>query len=129
MKKIFLASILCLLYLTFIANADDEMINGIYSNMSYNQEAGDLIGVEIFIFPSKTGHFAFVQIAEGGFPYAALIPVKLDGDKIEFLLPNDGVYAGGKFIGIVKNGYIDGKFEGTMHSEKLKLKKGKSYWQ
>jgi len=121
MKKLWPIIMLSCLSLSFTSFAAELKVSGIYSNLRYHQEAGDLLGEEIIIFPSNEGYSALVQIAEGGFPYAALIPVKINGNKIEFSFPNDGVYSGGKFTGIITDKYIEGHFSGTMHSGKLKL--------
>ena len=121
-----------IIYLFSVASftlADDVRISGIYSNLYYHEEAGDLIGEEIMIIPSKEGYSALVQIAEGGAPYAALVPVSIKGLKIEFTLPRDGMYSGAKFIGSFQEGFIVGQFSNGMYGKKVKLKKGKSYWQ
>ncbi|WKE66661.1 hypothetical protein PVT67_05295 [Gallaecimonas kandeliae] len=111
------------------ANAKDlPRISGIYSNLEYNEEGGDFLGMEVFIFPSggEGAYKALVQIAEGGFPFSALVSVKVAGLQVEFTLPKGGEYSGVHFSGSIrKNELILLENQGS----KEHLKRGKSYWQ
>ena len=64
----------CVVMALFLAHSvvmagEPKRITGIYSNLAYNQEGGDLLGMEVFIIPSDersgNSYTAFVQIAEG----------------------------------------------------------------
>ena len=51
--------------LPVIAAEKSARITGIYSDLRYHEEAGDLLGTEIFIVYAAGGYTAFVQSAEG----------------------------------------------------------------
>jgi len=102
-------------------------VPGVYSDLHYNSEGGDLLGMELLIIPSDpSGYRAFVQIAEGGAPFAVIVPLLVDGSRVEFTLPAGSAYSGEHFIG-------------TLSSTKLVLRWGqgqqetllrsKSYWR
>ena len=101
-------------------------LSGIYSDLQYNAEAGDLNGMELLIVPQESGWRAFVQISEGGAPYIAIVPLTVKGNQIAFMLPPGGAYSGMPLVGTIigteilvrwSNGQID------------HLRHGKSYWQ
>lgn len=110
-------------------------VTGIYSDLYYNSEAGDLLGMELLVVPGPSttapDYVAFVQIAEGGAPYTAVVPFVVAGSRIEFTLPSgDPAYSGTHFVGVVTKSAV------TLHQEKGSekgqaetLKRGKSYWQ
>ncbi len=101
-------------------------VTGIYSNLRYIQEGGDLLGMELLVVPSEAGYTGFVQIAEGGAPYTAVVPVVATGSRISFTLPSDGAYGAMKFDGELKGASLVIKSpEGANET----LMRGKSYWQ
>ena len=107
-----------------------KRITGIYSNLAYNEEGGDLLGMELLILPSghdpETAYSVFVQIAESGAPFLVVVPLKVTGTKIEFTLPPSGAYSGAHFVGTFKGGELVVRWsQGTEEH----LKHGKSYWQ
>jgi hypothetical protein len=115
-----------------VASAEERgelRISGIYSNLTYNDESGDLQGMEVFIIPRNgpdNAYQAFAQVVEGGAPSTFLVPVNAAGGKIEFTLPQDGSFAAAHFVGRVKEQEL------VLHQDKEKeehLKRGKSYWQ
>jgi hypothetical protein len=118
-----------LVALASVASAQNgrPMASGIYTDLEYNQEGGDLLGMELLIIPSDpSGYRAFVQIAEGGPPIAAIVPLLLDGSNVEFTLPAGSVYSGEHFVGKLSSTKL------VLHSSQGKeetLKRGKSYWQ
>jgi hypothetical protein len=108
-------------------------LTGVYSNMRYYEDSGDIAGLEIFIVYSINGYYALVQMAEGGPEVPALLPLKVEGDSIQFDYPRGGnvfdVFRG-KFV---KWGLV-GKFESAIKdpissTTTFRLKKTKSYWQ
>lgn len=117
------------------ANAATARISGIFSDMQYNDEGGDLLGMELFIVPSGNGGYsAFVQIAEGGAPTVALVTLDVNGSNIEFTIPKTiPAYGGEHFVGVVSGEGIVGHWAtGQLSSTGEKeehLKRGKSYWQ
>jgi len=124
------------LTLSFRASATDTKahITGIYSDLEYNQEGGDLLGTEIFIVYSADDSFVgFVQCWEGGTTRPDVVPIKVSGDTISFkvLAPSlgEGTYKGR----VVKTGF-DGEWthpsaDGTSKTEPIHLKRKQSYWQ
>ena len=58
-------------------------ITGIYSDLTYNQEGGDLLGTELFIVNAQeNGFFAFFQNWQGGTTPPVVVPVQVDGDRV-----------------------------------------------
>ena len=103
---------------------------GIYSNLRFNQEGGDLLGTELLILPrgdvGKPAWSVFVQIAEGGAPFTAIVPFLVDHSKFEFTLPPGGAYGGLRATGIfVGKDILLCWGSGTEE----RLARGKSYWQ
>lgn len=103
-------------------------ITGIFSNLTYIEDAGDVVGMEVFILNSNAGHFAMVQIAAGPIADPVLVVAKFDGNKIEFTLPTTaGIEPMGKYTGKITSTGLLGKFEKESKTQFLKRKK--SYWQ
>jgi hypothetical protein len=105
-------------------------VTGLYSNLHWVKEAGDVVGTEVLIVYSTGGlpgqHWAYVQIAEGSPSPPFLVKATVSGDQVEFTLPE----AAGKarrFMGKVTEKGLVGQFEGS--AEKLVLPRRKSYWQ
>jgi hypothetical protein len=111
------------------ALAQDQQIkvSGIYSDLAYNQEGGDLLGMELLIIPSDpSGYRAFVQIAEGGPPFTVIVPLVVNGSRVEFTLPSGSPYSGEHFVGTFS---ATGLVLHWRRGQVEKLKRGKSYWQ
>ena len=116
--------------LSFGANGHAKHITGIYSNLHYVGDAGDLVGTELVIVPAEKDYKVFFQLSEGGFPFTALATLKVTGSDIEFTLPPGGDYGGMRFKGTIKGNDL------TLHpvlpagdGMDETLKRGKSYWQ
>jgi hypothetical protein len=115
--------------------ADPVRVPGVYSNLYFHKEAGDLLGAEILIFPSQssTGFSALVQLAEGGAPFAVLVPVRVAGTQVHFTIPEGEPYGGLSFSGTVTRTELLGKwssgdvFAGT--GDRERLRRGRSYWR
>lgn len=105
-------------------------ISGIYTDLAFNSEGGDLLGTELMIVPRQSkgdpAWSVFVQISEGGTPYMALIPLTLNGNKIEFNLPPGTSYGGMHFTGTISS--IGIRLD-TPSGQVEVLRRGKSYWQ
>jgi hypothetical protein len=108
------------------AQTSKTKVAGVYSNLRYSQEGGDLLGMELLVVPSATGYTAFVQIAEGGAPYTAVVPVAVAGSQISFTLPPDGAYGGMRFDGELRGGSLVISWPAGTNET---LRRGKSYWQ
>jgi hypothetical protein len=108
-------------------------ITGIYSDLYYNQEGGDLLGNEIFIVAARGDHYAaFVQRAQGEPQMPSVVPVRVDGNAVSFSVPDP---SGGKdeYKGRISAAGFDGTLQhqpaGNGPAEQLHLKRKKSYWE
>jgi hypothetical protein len=99
---------------------------GIYSDMRYGKESGDVIGQEIFIVFSKDGYFAILQSSEGEPSKPVVVPVSIGGMNIKFLVPTY-MDSRGEFNGTICNNHLVGTFQGN--GQKINLGKKNSYWQ
>jgi hypothetical protein len=91
-------------------------ITGIFSNMYYLEQAGDLLGEEAHIVYSSNGYYILFQqsIGEPGIP--VLTPLRVTGTRISFTLPDSTVEYHGVFTGEIKGDSLIGFF--TISSEK-----------
>jgi hypothetical protein len=133
MKRIHLGQALVLLALPVLAAeapAPVLKVSGIYSDLAYNVEGGDLLGMELLIVPAgseaKDHWNVFVQIAEGGAPYCVVVPLTINGAKIEFTIPPGGSYGGTRFAGTISATEIRLSIP---QGPEERLRRGKSYWQ
>jgi hypothetical protein len=103
-------------------------ITGTYTNMHYVAEAGDVIGYEIKIVFTGDRFQAALQIAEGVPGELVVVDVQSDNANITFSIPDRYSYAG-QFRGTIENGVLKGEFLfKNGGSEKVELRRGKSYW-
>jgi hypothetical protein len=119
---------------TCAAAEQKARVTGIYSNLAYNEEGGDLLGTEIFIITIGRGEYVtFFQCWGGEATQPVTVPVKVNGDMISFAvrgaLCGDGLYKGR----IGKAGF-DGTrtyplLDGGSRTEPVHLKRKQSYWQ
>lgn len=101
-------------------------LTGVYSDMSYNNESGDILGDETFIVFSNRGYYVVFQGSEGE-PYPpVVVPAKVEGNVISFTLPA-AIDPRGKFQGKVTNGELVGTF--SRNGQAVHLKRKLSYWQ
>lgn len=115
--------------------ADQSQVTGIYSDLYYNDEGGDLLGTEIFIVVTGQGsdYAVFFQNWEGGSTFPVVVPAQVDGDKITFKVPPPSDAAGTYSGRIGKKGF-DGTWkhkddDGSYRTEPIHLGRKKSYWQ
>lgn len=108
-------------------------VPGIYSDLTYNNESGDLHGTEIFIVvapgDNEVRYVVFFQSwGEGGFDPIA-IPAKVDGDSVSFIVPPPSVFAG-EYKGRVSKSGFDGSYHlDNGSTSPIHLKRKKSYWE
>ena len=70
------------------ASEQKVRITGIYSDLYYNREDGDLGGTELFIVGlGELGYAAFIQHWEGGTRMPVVVPVEVNGNKVTFSVP------------------------------------------
>lgn len=134
-KPICLGMFVLLCLVSGIANAATCRPTGIFSDLYYNEEAGDLLGMEMEIIPDeRTGFKAFIQLAEGGAPFAIIVPLSIRNSHVEFTIPKESSdYGGAHFIGTLSCAGITGNWgdgmQGFAGGKEEILKRGKSYWQ
>lgn len=108
------------------AQAAAREMAGIYSDLTYNNEGGDLLGMELMVVPAPTGYTVFVQIAEGDLQVASVVPLTVTDTRVSFTLPSGGAYGGMHF---------EGQWRGSLmiihlpSGKEETLRRGKSYWQ
>lgn len=117
-----------------VADQVDYKITGIYSDLDTNEDSGDLLGMEFFLFLGDNKYYVLVQSAEG-VPYRpALVHCAISGNKLMFTLPPSKTGYTGTFKGTVFADRIEGIMQNGQVSPAtgqkiIILKKGNSYWQ
>jgi hypothetical protein len=110
-------------------NATDIKITGTYSDMCYNQEGGDILGMEITIVGSREGHFSVFQASEGEPSIPVVVRVIVKDQEVEMTIPESTIFSG-TFKGKVTSNGLRGSIEGySGYASKLFLKRQASYWQ
>ena len=107
-----------------------QQIAGIYTDMRYVAEAGDLLGIEIFIVPSEGAqqYVAFVQEAEGVPTEPVVVPVIQKNGRISIAAKFNG--ANWKFDGTITKMAFDGTLTiDAGKPERIHLRRKKSYWE
>jgi len=101
--------------------------------MHYIQEAGDVLGTEVWIVYGGDRYYATVQIAEGSPIPPVVVPVEVSGSRVKFTVREPFVDQDGKpapDLAIAFDGTVTrAGLSGTMGSERLDLKRRNSYWQ
>ncbi len=61
-------------------------VPGVYENFTVGKDSGDLEGMRVVIVPAGGGHYAIVQIAQGGAedPKPEFVPVEVKGKNVSF---------------------------------------------
>lgn len=121
---------LLLLTATFARSSDATppslKMTGMFSDMRFNSEGGDVLGQEIFIVYSKSGYFAILQSSEGEPGKPVIVPVTLKGASVSFRVPAD-LDPRGEFHGVISQNELVGTFSGN--GQAINLKRKNSYWQ
>jgi hypothetical protein len=103
-------------------------LTGTYSDMYYNSQGGDVLGTEIKIVNTKKGMQGAIQFAEGAPEELVIVDIQVKDEAVSFVIPESSPYAG-EFSGTITNGILKGEFRyKSGGSNKVELKKGKSYW-
>jgi hypothetical protein len=114
----------------FAFAAPPAKVTGIFSNLHYVVEAGDVMGFEIFIlYGGNSGYYAVVQCANGWPSKPAVVAATVRRNEVEFSLHSDvdSHCPEGIFKGRVTTQGLNGVFESTEYPGFLKRKR--SYWQ
>lgn len=102
-------------------------VTGIYSDLRYNEQGGDLLGMEVFIVAGPGGYFATVQCAGGEPARPEIVPVSYANSAVAFTLTNAQPECGLHFKGTITRTGLRGRFDGETSDRQLSRRK--SYWQ
>jgi hypothetical protein len=113
-------------------------VTGFFSDMHYIQDAGDVVGTEIWIVYARGQYWATVQEAEGEPDPPVIVPLEVSGlSKIKFTITTHLIFGDGKpapdsvtrYEGTVsKSGLLLSTPEASGSTSTL-LKRRNSYWQ
>ena len=98
----------CLMLLVFgvastagaAGNIGRPKLTGMFSDMAYNEEGGDLLGTEIFVTYARDGYFVVYQSSEGEPTTPVVVPAAISGTSIKFSVP-ESVDPRGDFVGTI----------------------------
>ncbi len=122
--------ILALLLVSNLAfSATKTKVTGLFSDMHYISEAGDVIGTEVFIVYSDSAYYAIMQCAEGAPSKPVIVSALINGTTVKFEPHNDPLShcPVATFTGQITPNGLRGTFEGTDYPGLLKRRR--SYWQ
>ncbi len=101
-------------------------VPGTYSNLEFNEEGGDLLGMEVKIVPVGDHFQAAVLISEGEPESMTLVNVIVRGDSVTFNVPGKD---GWKFSGRMTSKSLDGTVTYASGGvEKVVLLRRCGYW-
>jgi hypothetical protein len=132
-KRKFGAFVLLLLAVSALMAQKQPRVTGFFSNMQYAKEAGDVVGMEVWIVYARGSYWATVQVAQGEPEPPVVVPVQVSGSRVTFSLREQGTKPDGtpaedfvtEFVGTVSGTALI-LSSGT---EREILKRGASYWQ
>lgn len=104
-----------------------QQLTGIYTDMRYNEEGGDVLGMELYLVYGGRGYFATVQCAGGAPSRPVIVPVQISGNRVTFRLPESLPECGISFTGVITAKGLKGRFEGEETDRWLPRRNG--YWQ
>lgn len=117
----------------FAGEPGQQKPTGLYSSFYYNQEGGDLIGIEILILIGGSDYYVVFQSSEGVPFVPEIAQASIDGNVLKFSLAEKEFGYSGEFEGIISEQGIIGQFKNGQLSpsgeKKVMLVKGSSYWQ
>jgi hypothetical protein len=108
-------------------------VTGFFTNMEYIKEAGDVVGMEVWIVYARGEYWATVQVAEGEPNPPVVVSVRVSGQHVAFALKQPSFHPDGtsapdvvlNFDGLVGKSTLTGTF-GKQH---ITLKRSGTYWQ
>jgi hypothetical protein len=110
-----------------------DRLTGIYSDLEYHDESGDLAGTEIFLINTKKGYYIYFQSSDGSGGVPVVVPAKLNENKLTFEIPEDVADFSGVFQGQITDRVLSGRFTNGVLSKDgtnlFNLPKKNSYWQ
>src|SRR5215813_3164504 len=115
MKRVGLLTVLLVLTAVTAPAQSPVRITGIYSDMHYIPQAGDVFGTEVFIVANGDGYSAVVQIAQGAPGLPQVVPLTVNNLDVSFSLTEI------RFVGKVTRTAL----VGTLGYDKVSLRRGK----
>src|SRR6266581_1023640 len=129
----FLLLIICLAFSVFAHSQPNKVpgvkVTGTYTDMCYNTQGGDVLGMEVGIVVSRDGYFAIFQASEGEPSVPVVVKVIVKNQEVQFTIPEGTIFSG-TFTGKIDNTGLRGSIEGysSGYASKLFLKRQASYW-
>jgi len=115
-----------------MGSEQQAQVTGIYSNLQYIEEAGDLLGTELFIVSGPNGYEVVVQVAEGVPGPILTVPVVVTGTHVRFIVPRPS-FGAGTYEGEIGpkgfEGVVTATFNGRVLTTPIRLARKNSYWQ
>ena len=104
-------------------------VPGTYSNLQYNEEGGDLLGIEIKVVPVVGGRMqAAVLVSEGEPAPLVIADVHVSDNAISFKVP-ENVNESWTFRGVVRLGSLRGTITyASGRKEEVTLQRRCGYW-
>lgn len=107
-------------------------VTGFFTSMRYVAEAGDVVGMEVWIVYARGGYWATVQLAEGEPEVPVVVPVEVSDRKVIFSLPATANALSGKTrnAGLRFTGEVNSVgIRGSLSGQRVTLKRAGSYWR
>lgn len=124
--RAFLTCVICLIAITaaLAKQPTTASVTGVYENFTLGKGSGDLEGMRVVLVAAGDGHYAIVQIAQGGAedPKPEFVPVKVVGAAVSFTVGDE------KFTGKVTAAGLSLK-NSSGESQLLKRKPCASYFR
>jgi len=98
-----------------------------FSNLHYIAEAGDVIGMEVYLVVGRGGYAAVVQCAGGEPANPVVVSARIEKARVSFELPEGQPECGTSFVGLISSNGLRGRFTGEDRDRWLPRKKG--YWE
>lgn len=134
MKVWGVGGILCVLSLASSSAQQQPKVTGFFTDMHYIQEAGDVIGTEVWFVYARGQFWATVQDAEGEPDPPQVVPAEVSGPRVKFSTRTPLISSTGKpvpdlvveYAGTVSRTGLMLTIQGNPPTL---LKRQKSYWQ
>lgn len=121
-----LGLVLCWTPISACAQQTAVRVPGTYSNLEFNEEGGDLLGIEIKIVPVDNHFQGAVLISEGEPQPMILVTVNVRGSSVDFDVPGRD---GWKFSGRLTSKSLSGTITHVSGGlEKVVLLRRCGYW-
>jgi len=111
----------------------EALRTGVYSNMRFNEDGGDLLGIEIWLLRSGNEYVVVFQSSEGAPTLPVVADALIENGALTFTVPAGNPYSGSTFTGYFSSKRLDGKFNSGQlapdGNSMIHLTLGRSYWQ